>query len=63
MRRTWQVRRTWKQEPDGQRRWDRAYRLLLEWAVATHPPQEEPDHASGLLRTGIDRPATTGTDH
>ena len=36
--RTWQIRRELVGCPDGQRRWDRAYQLLLHWAVA--PPKE-----------------------
>jgi hypothetical protein len=31
MRRQWIVRRTTQQEPDGQRRWDRAYQEMLSW--------------------------------
>jgi hypothetical protein len=31
MRRQWTVRRTRQPEPDGQRRWDRAYQELLAW--------------------------------
>ncbi len=40
MERTWQVHRDTIVHPDGQRRWDRAYQLLLSWAdehsVAQH---------------------------
>ena len=34
MRRQWIVRRTRQPEPDGQRRWDRAYQELLAWTRA-----------------------------
>jgi hypothetical protein len=34
MRRQWIVRRTRQPEPDGQRRWDRAYPELLTWTRA-----------------------------
>jgi len=49
MNRTWQVHRETVTHPDGQRRWDRAYQLLLRWAadaLAAQPPciaQEETD--------------------
>lgn len=48
MNRIWQVRRETVTHPDGQRRWDRAYQLLLRWAAdaaAQMPPiaQEETD--------------------
>lgn len=33
MNRTWQVHRETVTHPDGQRRWDRAYQLLLRWAA------------------------------
>ena len=32
MKRQWSICRQVKEEPDGQRRWDRAYQLLLQWA-------------------------------
>jgi hypothetical protein len=31
MKRQWSICRQVKEEPDGQRRWDRAYQLLLQW--------------------------------
>jgi SLT domain-containing protein len=49
MNRIWQVRRETVTHPDGQRRWDRAYQLLLRWAADTataqtfSSDQEEPD--------------------
>ena len=42
--RPWQIRREVVGCPDGQRRWDRAYQLLLHWAVA--PPKEVTDNAA-----------------
>jgi hypothetical protein len=33
MNRTWQVHRETVAHIDGQRRWDRAYQLLLRWAA------------------------------
>ncbi|WP_292243026.1 hypothetical protein [Mesorhizobium sp.] len=32
-RRAWHVRRTSVPTPTGQQRWDRAYQLLLQWAI------------------------------
>ena len=57
MNRTWQIRRETVAHPDGQRRWDRAYQLLLCWAadtVAAPAPtiaQEEADahHQLGCM--------------
>jgi len=31
MKHHWHLQRTTQAYPDGQRRWDQAYRLLLEW--------------------------------
>ena len=31
MRCQWTVRRTMRSDPDGQRRWDRAYQEVLAW--------------------------------
>jgi hypothetical protein len=36
MKRQWRTRRQLLPQLDGQRRWDRAYQLLLEW---TGPPE------------------------
>jgi hypothetical protein len=35
MNRIWQIHRETVTHPDGQRRWDRAYQLLLHWAADT----------------------------
>lgn len=32
MKRSWTVRRTVQELPNGEQRWDRAYQLLLRWA-------------------------------
>jgi hypothetical protein len=66
MKRHWQVRRQTAPHPDGQRRWDRAYQLLLQWEQArlmaltpereqiSEPPQEgSHERASSHLRPGI----------
>jgi hypothetical protein len=31
MKHHWHLQRTTQASPDGQRRWDQAYRLVLEW--------------------------------
>jgi hypothetical protein len=37
-RRAWHVRRTNVPTPTGQQRWDRAYQLLLQWAMTSPEP-------------------------
>src|SRR3970040_507439 len=39
MKRQWRIRRTLKPDPDGQRRWDRAYQHLLRWTLLSEPEQ------------------------
>ncbi len=63
MNRTWQVHRDIVAHPDGQRRWDRAYQLLLGWAdevVAPQPPfvTQEDDDAHCRVCPGLDQPST-----
>jgi hypothetical protein len=64
MRRTWQARRAWLEDPDGQRRWDRAYQLLLRWTMAANQPpkEEEGSDASSVLRAGLDGAAAARAD-
>jgi hypothetical protein len=38
MNHDWRTIRRLEPHPDGQRRWDRAYQLLLEWAAADSAP-------------------------
>jgi hypothetical protein len=61
MRCQWIVRRTMRPDPDGQRRWDRAYRDVLSWtkeqavasAGASHGPGAREDgHEGGALCPG-----------
>jgi hypothetical protein len=63
--RIWHLRRTGVPMATGQRRWDRAYQHLLQWAttpppapsVAPEPPtQPEKCHAGSDLRPRLDRP-------
>jgi hypothetical protein len=69
MRRQWTVRRTRQPEPDGQRRWDRAYQELLAWtragsgderrdAVVPGPSDLEVKHESGSLCPRLDTAAS-----
>ena len=67
MKRQRKIERTFKETPDGERRWERAYRLLLEIAQATDPQQTtqgaEECHASSNLCPGIDtKPGTEPID-
>ena len=70
MRRQWTVRRTRQPEPDGQRRWDRAYQELLAWTgagsgaevpvdVVLEPSDPEVKDESSPVRPRLD--TTTGT--
>jgi hypothetical protein len=69
MRRQWIVRRTTQQEPDGQRRWDRAYQEMLSWTgdglvdearggAVQEPPHLEVKDESSRLCPRLD--ATSG---
>ncbi len=65
--RQWQVKRTVKESADGQKRWDRAYLLILEIAQAVQQSQEtrtvEVNHASSDLCPGFDPTAGSSPDH
>jgi hypothetical protein len=70
--RIWHLRRTGVPTATGQQRWDRAYQLLLRWAVTPpSPPAEVPEppilpemsHASSDLRPCLDRPSGRAPDH
>ena len=74
MHRQWRLRRQTHPSPDGQRRWNQAYQLLVEWtapeespctaptAAASRPAptDQEGDHAHRPVRSGLD-PATSPT--
>src|SRR5512135_133107 len=51
MKHDWRTTRRLQPHPDGQRRWDRAYQLILEWAAAN----TEPGHpsADGLAPSSL----------
>ena len=69
MKRKWNVRRSWREQPDGQHRWDSAYQCLLQWvqegASEPHPlplsPQED-SHERGHLCPRVDASPTTEPD-
>ncbi len=65
--RQWQVKRTEKASADGQKRWDRAYLLVLAIAQAVQQSQETPNaevnHASSDLCPGINPTAGASPDH
>ncbi len=67
---TWTVRRQANPRRGGERRWDRAYQLLVRWA-AEQPDgnrpvapmaQEVPDACRGV-RAGLDHPPGPGSEH
>jgi hypothetical protein len=69
--RPWNVRRTGVSLPSGQQRWDRAYRLLLQWATTATAPTSAPAspilpevcHAGSDLRPCVDQPPSRPPDH
>ena len=72
-RQQWVVRWQPAGHPTAQRRWDRAYQLLLQATIApTGPPAapasprdvvEESRHASSRLRQGLEPKPSSGADH
>jgi hypothetical protein len=70
-RRAWHVWRTSVPAPTGQQRWDRAYQLLLQWAMTSPEPTEAPGspnlpevfHADSDLRPCLDQPPSRPPDH
>src|SRR5579864_2083280 len=72
MRHDWRTRRTLRPHPDGQRRWDRAYQLLLAWGTDALPPDasapipstpEEVSREECDLRPRLDSTAGPDSDH
>jgi hypothetical protein len=49
MRHQWRLRRTFQEHLDGQRRWDRAYQLLVQWAQASDTPPSAPNLSHRLV--------------
>ena len=72
-RQQWIVRRQPVGHPTAQRRWDRAYQLLLQATVAPAglpalpaapwDVAEESRHASSRLRQGFEPKPSSGADH
>jgi len=66
MKRQWTIRRQVREHPDGQNRWDRAYRLILEIAGSLdHNPTKstlEVDHASSHLCPCVNPTPSASTD-
>jgi hypothetical protein len=74
MKRHWQIRRQFQPTMDGARRWDQAYRYLLDWTAShaqpvdatpgpLHRPQTEDMDENSHLCPRVDRAADTGTNH
>lgn len=67
MKHQWKTRRTLVPQTDGQRRWDQAYQLLVQWtppAVAPPPqPTEEVPHADSHLCARLDLPTGPDANH
>jgi len=67
MKHQWQVKRTVKESPDGQKRWDRAYLLVLEITRSIETGQEQPkaevNHASSDVCPGIDPTTGASANH
>lgn len=67
MKRQWQIKRTVKEQETGQKRWDRAYLLLLEIARTVEQDQTvletEANHASSDLCSRIDPTPGSSADH
>ncbi len=73
-KRSWRIRRDGMTSPDAQRRWDRAYQLLIQWSQAALQEQE-PDQVvreamrqeecdeSGNLCAGVYATAGTNANH
>jgi hypothetical protein len=66
MKHQWTICRQVQEHLGGQRRWDRAYQLILEIAESLdHNPIKSPlevDHASSHLRPSINSTPGTSTD-
>lgn len=72
MRHHWRTQRTLQPHPDGQRRWDQTYQLLLAWGTDASPPDasvstpstpEEVSHEDRDLRPRLDAASGPDSDH
>jgi len=66
MKHQWKIQREVKEYPDGQKRWDLAYLLILEIARSAEEKQQtvilEVSHASSNLCEGLDPASSPGSD-
>jgi hypothetical protein len=71
MQSEWQLKRTLIARPEGQRRWDCAYQLLVRWAmeqstnsqIISSSTQEDNHDGNCPICTSFDQPATTEPNH
>jgi hypothetical protein len=74
MKRQWRIRRQSVEYPDGQRRWDSAYRCILQWSCAAGREQPQgqvpcplqmPEvyHESSSVCPSFDSKPATDRDH
>lgn len=71
MKSEWQLKRTLIARPEGQRRWDCVYQLLVRWAteqsnnpqIISSSNQEDNHDGNCPIYTSIDHPTTTEPDH
>jgi hypothetical protein len=67
MKRHWTIHREVKECPDGQKRWDRAYLLILEIARSAEEKRRtaipEVSHANSDLCQGLDPASGSRSDH
>lgn len=67
MKRQWMIHREVKEYPDGQKRWDRAYLLILEIARSAEEKRKteipEVNHANSDLCEGLDPASGPGPNH
>jgi hypothetical protein len=66
MKHQWKIQREVMEYPDGQKRWDRAYLLILEIAHSAEEKRKtvipEVNHASSDLCEGLDPTSSPGSD-
>ena len=58
MHRQWRLRRQTHPVPDGQRRWNQAYQLLVEWTAL-----DDPRRAAPCAPASLSVPANPEGDH
>ena len=70
MKREWQVHRAVAEYPDGQRRWDTVYQLLLRWMMEqtvdqqpTGLPSQENNNEDRPVCPSIDQPSNAKPKH